>query len=301
MIKGLFSYFGSKWRLIRQIYKYIPKSHNFLVPFLGSGNDVMQLQPKLNEVWNDINRNIFVLYKCFQEDPDYFHRRLNYTLVHRGLFHYYLAKLNRCDFKHEKDQAFAFLYVMYNSFNGLGNTFSGLRRINDKQLGNSMVNTKHGFLNLVNFLDKIHKRIKYVRFECMDFRELLDLVMTDDCWVIYLDPPYFRNAREYSTIPGAGKPFTVKDFKDLRSLLDKTENRWILTIDNYKFFTRYKNHHVVEIPYYKSTGSRLGKKLGSYSEYLVMNYDPETIIHDELAREPKNYSQAKLESFFPGQ
>jgi len=68
-IKPVFNYFGSKFYLAKKLLCLVPNHHTYIEPFCGSAAMFFLKQPSPNEILNDVNNSIFLLFQILQ-NPD---------------------------------------------------------------------------------------------------------------------------------------------------------------------------------------------------------------------------------------
>lgn len=67
-VKPLIRYPGSKWRLLPRLIRNLPPHRHFVVPFGGSGAEILRKPPSQLETFNDIDGGVFGLFSVLQDD-----------------------------------------------------------------------------------------------------------------------------------------------------------------------------------------------------------------------------------------
>lgn len=115
------------------------------------------------------------------------------------------------------------------------------------------------------------ERMRYVQIEHMDFRKLLSKIhfhYTDCFW--FVDPPYYEVDNLYEP------DFTQQDHEDLAVILESTEAKWMLTIDDCEWVRkRYAAFHIMEIDHLYTLTSTTSSGNRPKIELVITNYDPE--------------------------
>lgn len=270
-------WFGGKHYLVKHILPF-PEHDVYVELFGGSAAVLLKKEPADREVYNDINDRLVNHWLCLRE----YCEELKYLCGLKGeLFSRTLFERYKDHADDPLEDAFRFLYVNRHSYSGMNETMVG-------KDGNTT--SHHGaYLNVIERLDEIANRIKYIRFENQDFRRLFRRYNEPNVmW--YIDPPYFEGGQEYESGIG-GKKWTDKDQSDLYDLLLKCKGNFALSIDNKNFYDR-DDWYYQEVERFNFSGSIMKKEKKSKSiEYIIRNYDPKEIV-------PQNHKNITIDKFF---
>lgn len=186
-------YFGGKTYMVDTIQSFFPKSYRLYVEGFGGGASLL-LNKKIDalEIYNDINKNVYSLFKVISDKDllEQLRQKLYLTYYSSDIRKEYIEKLND-DSLSELDRAYYFLYVNRTSFNGVGGfSFNPLIR-------RSMSKSISGYLSCIDSLPTIHNRIFHAVIENRDIFDLIDKYDSDDTF-FYLDPPYIQSTRKSS-------------------------------------------------------------------------------------------------------
>jgi DNA adenine methylase len=185
-------YFGGKGTMFNNIIDYFPKReeyNTYIEPFGGSYSVGLKKDPVEIEIYNDMDQNVYSLYKVLS-DPELFKQ-----FKHNCDLAYYSEDI-RSEFKRKLkedsisilDRAFSFFYVNRTSHNGVGgfskNTY--IRRGMSKSVSD--------FLSAIDRLPELHDRLSRVIVTNMDGMELIRKYNAPNVF-LYCDPPYEQSTR----------------------------------------------------------------------------------------------------------
>lgn len=70
---------GSKWSMAKEIIKLIPEHKVYIEPFFGSGAIFFMKEPSRVEIINDLDNDVYNLFKCIRDYPDKLHDKILLT------------------------------------------------------------------------------------------------------------------------------------------------------------------------------------------------------------------------------
>ena len=184
-------YFGGKGTMFNRIIEHFPKQEDYDVyiePFGGSYSIGLKKEPTKIEIYNDLEQNVYSLYKVISNPELYKQFKEKCDLV------LYSDDIRR-DFKEQLkgdlsivDRAFYFFYVNRTSHNGVGgfsvNTY--IRRNMSKSISD--------FLSSIDRMAELHDRLSKVIISNCDGIELIKK-HDNERTLIYCDPPYEQSTR----------------------------------------------------------------------------------------------------------
>lgn len=185
-------YFGGKNTMYNQIIKHFPLPgtyDTYIEPFGGSYGIGLKINPPPIEIYNDLDKNVYSLYKVLS-DPEMFQRfkercdLIFYNESLRSDFKGYLKKDNLSI----EDRAFFFFYVNRTSHNGIGGFSKNVyvRRNMSKSISD--------FLSSIDRLPELHNRLSRVLVCNMDGIKLIQKYNSQNI-LIYNDVPYEQSTR----------------------------------------------------------------------------------------------------------
>jgi len=213
---SLFKYPGGDTYLLPYLRGMIPPHTCYVEVFGGSGKLLLNKPPSRVEVYNDIDGELVNLFRVVKNREMFrkFMNHLDMVLYSREIFYEYLRKL-REGVGDNIERAVYLFYTLNASINGMGKSFSTSRKDN----------TAKRFFNVVGRLREIHRRLKRVVVENLDFRDVM-LKYDSPQTFFYLDPPHLYSSTEKYSYYSAR--FTDNDYLDLLNLLDKIEGKFLL-------------------------------------------------------------------------
>jgi DNA adenine methylase len=282
--------------MLKTIYSFFPENYNIMIePFMGSmvvtlNNPV----EKCAEFVNDLNLNIYSLYKVIQDEEQFYKlkEKLDLTCYHEQLF---IDSKNalKTDLN-ELDRAYYFFIVNRMSFNGNNTSFgknSSIRR--------NMSKSTSDFLSTIDGLEEIHKRLSKIVITNLNGLKLIEKFKDFDNTFFYLDPPY---AHETRTSARYEIDFTPAQQIELVNLIKNAKAKFLLSgYDN----ELYENNLVKECNWNKysySVNTITGKhEPKTKTEMLWYNYENERlssfyeeqakiILNKELKENPYSYN-----------
>lgn len=274
IMRSCFKWFGGKFYFLKYLLPF-PIHTIYVEPFGGSGVVLLNKSPSKVEVYNDLNLRLLNAFRTLQnhhEELQYL-AQTNGAIRHRALFEKY-KELS----PDSLEDAFHFFYINRYSFSGTNDTFAGVSMEQDKRI------IIKEYWSTIDLFDAIHDRIKHVNFECQDFRTIIKRMDTPNTFY-YLDPPYATGGESYAKmVGGAETPWTMRDYRDLITLLGKIQGKFLLSTDltDYALFDWYitpllriNNMYKIDQNWKLKHGASTTRTKDV--EYLISNYDPATV------------------------
>lgn len=242
IIRSPFFYVGDKYKLMNQIYNFIPKKvSQYIEPFVGGGSSAINSSAS-EYILNDIDEYVIKLHEeliKYADNPEFLFKKLFNIIDYYGLScsfrgilvpdelkkqykKTYYAKYNkesynkmRDDFNENKDITLLYLLLIYGFNHMIRFNKSGKFNL---PVGNVDFN-KNVYKALNDYLEFI--RNNKVKFYNSDYQEfLLNLKIDKDAY-IFLDPPYLISMSEYN------KLWNEKKENELCNFLDKLNDKGI--------------------------------------------------------------------------
>ncbi len=263
-----FPYVGGKFFMVDVILKLIPKHEVYVEVFGGSAKVLLNKPLSSIEIYNDYDKRIANLFYVVAFKFEEFYDKINKLIYSRALEKQFFedfrnAKLNELG---DVDMAIKTYYLLRVNFSAKINSSSF--RVSYKHRKNEA----KIFFNGLSELELIHKRLKNVIIECLDFRQLLNKVVHRENIFIYLDPPYYGVEHYYN------QDFSEQDHRDLLAILKQAKAKWLLSgYANPLYNEELKDFYRLEIPAikhsYPITTINQAKERPKAIEVLWANYD----------------------------
>jgi len=182
-----FGYFGSKHRIALPLIKYIPPHNAWVDAFCGSAAMTFAKSPAKIEIINDINGEIVNFFKQLRKNGDGLCREIAMTPYARQEL--VLARLHKKKLS-SLERARRFLVSSMMAINGIfGEERGGFSYSNSYSRDGKEARVSRWY-NLPARLQSIIERLRHVRIENKDARELIKAFLKRPATLLYLDPPY---------------------------------------------------------------------------------------------------------------
>lgn len=183
-----FGYYGAKLRIVSKIVNSLPPHNAWVELFCGSAALTLAKKPALIEVINDLNGEIVNVFQQLRENSEELCRAIALTPYARAEF---LHARNSVIDKDPLERARQFLVDTMMTVNGTyRSTNAGFSFSQSYSRGGKEARVSRWY-NLPNRLTQVVERLRNVRIENRDARELLKMFSNRPATLVYLDPPYF--------------------------------------------------------------------------------------------------------------
>lgn len=250
-------WFGGKFYLAKAIISLIPESHKtYVEPFGGGGHVLTQKLPSEREIYNDIDMDVVNFLEVMKEDSD----KLINSLETIPTSRYLLEKWKVEELPEDKfERAVRWFYLLRQRITPINNNLkSGWRAGKYK-------NAAFDYQNAVKRIRDFDKRLRNVRIENRDFREIIEQYDSPET-VFFIDPPYVDREHFYKG------GFTQNDHIELAQILSSIQGKAIVTYytdplieELYEGWIRYEEDSFVASV---GSGERRREK-----EIIFCNYD----------------------------
>lgn len=276
-MKPFFGYPGGKSKAVKIIDAKIQldAAPIYVEPFAGAfsiGLYYAEKYPSTNLWINDIDSDLYCLWKAAIEYTDQLCNAIKYIRVDANLFYTLRDEINKKLPYENKDliqRAVNKLVIHKISFSNLGEK-SGSPVGGKNQSGNWKFDTRWKPELICNRIRKISKLLSNSRITNLSFEDILDKI--PDNALVYIDPPYVEGGPKcYKFF------FTESQHKLLSQKLKKAKFKWFLTYDNHSLITSLYNHPNVKIDtlnllYSMSSCSQQNNTVKKVKELLISNF-----------------------------
>lgn len=259
---SLFPYFGGKFYLVNRLVALFPKHKTYVEPFCGSAVILLNKKPSFQEVINDKNDDIINLFNVVKNKPEEFYESFRYTFSARTTF-YQLVRQDPSTLT-DVQRAFRFFYIQRHAVNGIQGRASFRTSRGSKQTVN--------YSTLKRLIDTVYERIKDIKIENLDFREVFKSYDHKRNF-FYLDPPYFEEKHSQGKKCEYLHAFTYKDFTDLKDCCTNMQGKFLMSLNNTPYIRELFSDFIIKSIHHQwGTKSRVGSD-NSVTELLISNYD----------------------------
>ena len=266
---NLITYVGGDTFLLPYLAKMVPPHEAYVEVFGGGGVFLLNKPPSKVEVYNDIDGNLVNLFRVVKEHPDEFQREFEFLLYSRQQYYEFIDKYRKGDWRDDIERAVGWFYLLRASYAGklLGGFATGVKR-----------NMAKSFFNAVDEVKRMHKRLRNVVIESLDFREVIKRYDSPKTF-FYCDPPHLylstdagSRGDDYYRIP-----FTDADYMDLLQLLEKVEGKFLLKQSTEVPFllewAKQNGFYITRLVIKKAARSDpRGERCDNYPVYFIANY-----------------------------
>jgi DNA adenine methylase len=188
-----FGYYGAKLRVASRIVRKLPPHNAWVEAFCGSAALTLAKEPAPIEIINDLDGQIINLFQQLRNNAKALCRLVALTPYARAEFQY-ARKSNKNDSPLERARKFLVASMM--TINGtVGSPTKSGFSFSQSYARHGREARVNRWYNLPERLSKVAERLRSVRVENRDARELLKIFSNRPATLVYLDPPYFINRR----------------------------------------------------------------------------------------------------------
>lgn len=202
MKRSVLKYPGSKWNLASWIISLIPEHHAYVELFFGSGAVFFSKPPSNIETINDLDSNVYNLYKTLRDEPGTISRLVAATPFSREEYdNTFECDWSKCS---EIERLRMFLVQCWQ---GHGFRTNGYKvGWKNDVVGREQMYAAYNWYRLPQWLMDCTDRLKQVQVENQDYLMLMQRYDYENVF-FYLDPPYLMETR-------AGKQY-AHEFDDI--------------------------------------------------------------------------------------
>jgi len=260
-IRSPLKYFGGKFYLAKIIISLIPADHrNYIEPFAGGANVLLQKYRSKVEVYNDLDSNVVNFFKILQSKPTELVKTAERLPYSRLLFNEFKKEYHSLDNDFQK--ALYFYYINRSCFSG------GQTDITHNGWSGGNHDRPKIYQNKLKTFQSIADRLKGVYIENSSFETILSKY-DDAKSVFYVDPPYIGRGHRYHG------NFQESDHRKLADILNSCRGRIILSYyDDSLISELYKGWNELRVDSY-AYSQKIEKKqsFNKREELLLMNFD----------------------------
>ncbi|HWK55386.1 MAG TPA: DNA adenine methylase [Hyphomicrobiales bacterium] len=211
----LFPWIGGKRKLAGSIIPLFPDHQCYVEPFCGAGGMFFSKPESPSEVLNDINHDVFNLFRVVKHHFEALYLEFKWALSSRE----YFQTLQRTppDTLTDIQRAARFLYLQKLAFGG---------KVKGQTFGASTTSRpKFNLLTLEHDLQEVHFRLSAVTLERKPWAEIVEAYDRPHT-LFYCDPPYWD-------VEGYGVEFPIEQYIEMATLATTIQGRMIISINGH--------------------------------------------------------------------
>jgi len=285
----MISYIGGKYKQAHWMYKFLPNNFNEYAEVFGGAfwfylrTDIYK---KIHKAYyNDYNRLMVNLIECSkpQNSKDFLKYIKNANIIpkNRDTFNKFRDEFIELEKTPEiktfkipnYEYGIMYPYVLTHIFSGAG--------IRPKSIMMNFGDAKnHKYSAFIERLKdpEFQEKMSKVQTSNLDFEEFVKKYDKEDIFM-YFDPPYYKTEKYYSF-----HNFGREDHLRLVNILKNMKGKFMVSYYNFpeleEWFPKDK-YHWEEKDYKTTSSGKLGRKVKSQTEVIIMNYDPKPNLMEE--------------------
>ena len=185
-----FGYFGSKKRLAVDLCKKLPPHNTWVELFCGSAALTLAKTPSDIEIINDLDKEIINFFQQLRENEKELCRILSFTPYARDEL--ILARTAQPSLTN-LERARRFLVCSMMAVNGVHGEERGGFSFSDSYSRDGREARVNRWYNLPDRISKAAERLRSVRVENKNAKDLLEEYVNRPATLVYMDPPYFAD------------------------------------------------------------------------------------------------------------
>lgn len=198
-----FGYYGAKSRIAKQIIENIPPHNAWIEAFCGSAAITLAKKPAPIEVINDMDDQIINLFNQLRSNHEKLCEQIRLTPYARA--EYQKALLDESNIN-QLERARRFLVATMMTVNATHASRGGFS-VSHSYTRSSREARVNRWYNLPKRLEKVVERLRSVRIENRDAKDILLTFQFRPATLVYLDPPYFVKRDHKYTIDANDSEF----------------------------------------------------------------------------------------------
>lgn len=197
-MKPILKWVGGKTQILEEVLKEFPREmNNYREIFLGGGSVLLgvlenpEIKIRGGVYAYDSNEALIYVYKNIQKRHEELYKEIK-SIGTVNEERYYELRKEYNDLSDKRKVKASALFIVLNK-----TCFRGVFRIGPNGFNVPFGHYKNPEIINKEHLDKVHKLIQKVTFECLDFKKSLSYV-SDPGDFVYLDPPYVSTFGGYT-------------------------------------------------------------------------------------------------------
>ena len=274
--KNIFTYWGGKTSIVDWVISHFPADYEELIyiePFCGSAVVLLNKLPSWHEVINDLDKNLFYVYRAIRERPDELKKLLDNTMFSVNELGY---AVDIVEGKEKPDDwiyiASAKLVSMMISMMGRPTSGAISCSVTEMQSKQNRVKT---FRYRYQHIEQVRSRLKNCYLLNKDSIKVIDQHDSVKSF-FYLDPPYPEtNQKGYDHV------YDMDDFNNLTNKLKTIKGKYLISFemkDGMECKDNLDGRHLWTRKTVRNSKTGINSSVGKFVvECLMSNYMPEAV------------------------
>ena len=203
-VRAPFGYYGAKLRLVSRIMAGLPPHNAWVEAFCGSAALTLAKRPAPIEVINDLDDEVVNVFEQLRNNSDALCKAVALTPYARAEFQRACASKHSADPLERARRFLVATMMTVNATYGSGRAGFSFSQSYARQGREARLSR---WYNLPDRLAAVVQRLKNIRIENRDARQLLQMFSNRPATLVYLDPPYFVKREHRYVIDAADAAF----------------------------------------------------------------------------------------------
>ncbi len=275
-----FKYYGSKYRSLNFVLDKLPVTENYVEPFAGSAIVLLNKEPSMHEVLNDLNGEITNFFKVLRDNPHELVRVLERTPHSRNEYEKAIERRGDDTYDNVERARCFFVRTQQGRYGHRGDAQTkGEWARSTTQSRNGVPMKVSGMMNKVDGLESVANRLRQVQIEALDAVKIIKDYDNPET-LFYLDPPYVPESRSGSGDAYGSFDMERSDHIELLETLDGVDGNVALSgYDNSLYSSRLDGWFITKNGEKTNQNGSTGNSSDNSTteEVLWTNYDPRMI------------------------
>lgn len=212
-------YPGGRSFIVKEILQLLPPHKVYIEVFGGLAPVLLNKKPSMVEIYNDIDNRLVNMLVQIRDRSEEFAKMIESTPYSTAIYRNYMKIFYSEEYSKLDDfnKAWIMFYLIATSFNGM--IGAGMRLSLAR-------NEAKRFHNKAEKMKMIAKRLRYVTFTDMDYKQVFEK-WGDRNVLMFMDPPYIDVDQYY------GKAWRTADHIELANRIKSLKCDWILVYNDH--------------------------------------------------------------------
>lgn len=265
--KSPINWYGGKYYMAKNIIELFPKHNMYVEGFGGAGHVLFRKTPSPMEVYNDLHKGLYLLFKLLREKNEELIKSIQLTPYSREEF--IQDKNTWKNETNEVEKVRKFYTEVMQAVAGKG----GWCYTKSKSRRGMCQSVSRWLGNIDENLPNIIERLREIQIENLDIINLIDKYDSEDT-LFYLDPPYIHDTRSAKKM----YDYEMSNEKhiELVNTLIKIKGKVVLSGYEHEIYNKLENEGWKKVyigDYAKRSQKTNEGELDTGSEFVWINYN----------------------------